>query len=82
MFVNVSNAMLNISKAMLHVIKTMLNVSLAMLNEGKAMLNVSKACALVHYRYNNQVKRLKALRDSHPIIGLHDGRYTYELLFC
>ncbi|KAL5264081.1 hypothetical protein ACHWQZ_G005244 [Mnemiopsis leidyi] len=24
-------------------------------------------------RYNNQVKRLKALRDSHPIIGLHDG---------
>ena len=46
------------------------------------MLNVSKACALVHYRYNNQVKRLKALRDSHPIIGLHDGRYTYERLFC
>ena len=72
---------MSVEGRVLNAINAMLNVSKAMLNFKKAMQNVSEACVSVPYRYNNQVQRLKALRDSHPIIGLHDGRYTNELLF-
>ena len=59
----------------------MLNASNVISTDKKATLNVSEACVSVPYRYNNQVQRLKALRDSHPIIGLQDGRYIYELYY-